>query len=106
MLALLLVLSLAGNTWQAYRAFTAPMRAENAALSGALEQVKKIAAGRNRDDAVLLTTLGQIAERGQRVRIEYRTAAAAKPLPVQCAPGQQRVDAVNRALGAQMEPTP
>lgn len=100
MLALLLLASLAGNAWQAYRALTAPLRADNAAMTRSLDQIKQIAAGRNRDDAALLTTLGQIAERGQRVRIEYRAAAAADPLAEQCAPGQRRIDAVNRALGA------
>ena len=105
-LSLLLVLSLAANTWQAYRALTAPLRAENKQLSRSLGQIEKIAAGRNRDDVELLTKLDAIATRGQAVRIEYRNAAAAAPLPEQCAPGQQRIDAVNRALGAQLESSP
>lgn len=105
-LAVLLVLSLAANTWQAYRALTAPLRAENEQLSRSLEQVKQIASGRNRDDAELLAKLDAIATRGQRIRIEYRTAAASAPLPEQCAPGKPRVDAVNRALGAQPESSP
>ena len=105
-LAALLVLSIAGNTWQVYRLLTAPLRAENKQLGRALEQIEQIAAGRNRDDALLLDTLGEIAERGQRVRVEYRKAAAAAPLPEQCAPGAPRVDAVNRALGARPETLP
>lgn len=99
-LTLLLSLSAGLNVWQAYRALTAPMRAENRALIGSLERVEQIAAGRNRDDAALLANLDQIAKRGQAVRVEYRTISADNPLPEQCAPGQQRVDAINRALGA------
>lgn len=34
---------------------------------------------------------------------DFRRAAAQRPLPPQCAPGQARVDAVNRALGAPQE---
>lgn len=36
----------------------------------------------------------------------YRAAARARPLPPQCAPGQARVDAVNRAFGAPQEKHP
>lgn len=101
MLAVLLVLSVTGNVWQAYRALTAPLRAENKELQQVIDTVADTAKRRNKDDAGLLARLDAIAERAQRTRIEYRTAAAAAPLPEQCAPGQARVDAVNRALGAQ-----
>lgn len=101
MLAVLLLLSIAGNVWQAYRALTAPLRTENKELQHVIDTVSGIADKRNKDDRKLLAELDAIAERGRRTRIEYRTAAAAQPLPEQCAPGQARVDAVNRALGAQ-----
>lgn len=99
LLAVLLLLSMASNAWQAYRAFTQPVRAENAALSRALDQINGIAASRARDDAKLLASLQVIADRGQQVRTIYRTAAASAPLADQCAPGAARVDAVNTALG-------
>ncbi|HEL5400126.1 TPA: hypothetical protein UOJ25_000201 [Stenotrophomonas maltophilia] len=86
------------NVWQAYRAMTAPMRLENEALSASLRAVTGMAEQRTRDDAKLMADLERIADRGQRVRIEYRSIAAKQPLPEQCAPGQQRVDAINRAL--------
>jgi len=97
-LACLLLASL--NVWQWKRAITAPLRAENAELTETLRRVEKIAGQRNTDDAELLGELRAIAARGQQVRTVYREAAAAAPLPADCAPGQGRIDAVNRALGA------
>lgn len=97
----LLVLLLALNVFQAYRALTWPLRRENQALARALDRVNEMAERRKRDDDLLLDQLEQIAARGQRIRTVYRAAAAAQPLPEQCAPGQARADAVNAALGPQ-----
>lgn len=99
LLLVLLLLSVAGNVWQAYRAMTRPARVENAALTRALDQITGIAERRDRDDAQLIASLQSIADRGQQVRTIYRTAAAQAPLDGKCAPGQARVDAVNAALG-------
>lgn len=52
------------------------------------------------DHAHLLNELAAISERGQQTRVVYRAAAAKAPLPVNCAPGQERVNAVNATLGA------
>lgn len=51
------------------------------------------------DTTALLADLNSIAERGREVRTVYRAAAAKAPLPVNCAPGQERFDAINRGLG-------
>ncbi|OBU67439.1 hypothetical protein A9K58_09675 [Stenotrophomonas maltophilia] len=51
------------------------------------------------DSDLLLQRLEAIAARGERTRTVYRAAAAAQPLPADCAPGQARGDAINQALG-------
>lgn len=94
-----LAASLWGNWHQFKRALTANLRLENKALTAALDVTTRMANARLRDDTQLMTDLEAIAARGQRVRVVYRQAAAAKPLPAQCAPGQARIDAVNRGLG-------
>ncbi len=102
---LLVCLALAAlNVWQWKRAITAPLRDQNRELTRALDQVAELAAGRNRDDAELIADLERIAERGRTTRTVYREAAAKAPLPEQCAPGQARMDAVNRGLSGQEIP--
>lgn len=86
------------NVWQWKRAITADLRADNKSLTEAMDQVREIATNRTRDDSILITELGELVERGRETRILYRQAAIATPLPVQCAPGQARVDAVNAGL--------
>lgn len=104
LLALLCAASAWLNVVQWKRAITAPLRAENAELAETLRRVEQLAAGRNRDDAELLESLDAIAERGQRTRTVYREAASAAPLPNVCAPGPERVDAINRALSGGTTP--
>ncbi len=65
----------------------------------ALEVTAGIARHAQTDSAELLQRLEAIAARGERTRTIYRAAAAAQPLPANCAPGQARVDAINQALG-------
>lgn len=79
------------------RAAEAQARAE--ALSDTLKITAAIAGDAKADSALLLKRLEGIADRGERVRTVYRAAAAAQPLPANCAPGQARVDAINQALG-------
>ncbi|MGH8081885.1 MAG: hypothetical protein ACREP7_15025 [Lysobacter sp.] len=99
----ILAIALAASAWlnviQWKRSITAPLRAENRAMERALDDQVEIAKDARRDNAALLQDLEQIAERGQRERIVYRKAAAATPLPAQCAPGAGRINAVNDALG-------
>lgn len=103
-LAALVVMLAAGNLWQWQRAITAPLREENKALADALNRVEEMAKARDRDDAALLADLTDIAERARTVRTEYRTVIKDRPLPANCAPGQERVDTVNRALRGLGEP--
>jgi len=98
-LGAMLAASLWGNWHQFKQALTANLRIENKALTDALDVTTQLARERMRDDTQLLADLDAIATRGQQVRVVYRKAAAAKPLPAQCAPGQARIDAVNRGLG-------
>lgn len=87
------------NVWQWKRAISAPLRAENRALSEALETQNGLARDARRDNVQLLERLEAIADRGQRTRTIYRNAAASAPLAQACAPGAARIEAVNQALG-------
>jgi hypothetical protein len=98
-LAVLLLASIALNFWQLKRAWTAPARAENAALKEAQSISEKlIADGQERERKWLDagdTVAGQLSQASK----DYRRAIAQRPLAAQCAPGQERMDAVNKALG-------
>jgi hypothetical protein len=97
-LGLALALSLYGNYWQFKRAITANLRADNKALTETLDAVRGIARQKVGDDAINYDELRRIVERGRQTRIVYRQAAAAAPLPAQCAPGAARMDAVNAGI--------
>jgi hypothetical protein len=58
-----------------------------------------IAGQKATDTAGLVTRLEAIASRGENTRIVYHTVAARTPLSASCAPGKERVDAVNDGLG-------
>lgn len=62
------------------------------------EAISKRAA---QDNTLLLEHLSEIAKRAQQTKVIYRTAAAEAPLPVNCAPGKARVEAVNAILKGQ-----
>jgi len=98
-LAGLLSLSL----WLNVRQYGDRREAAAAARAATLEDTVEVTAGIARqaqsDSAQLLQRLEAIAARGERTRTIYRAAAAAQPLPANCAPGQARVDAINQALG-------
>lgn len=100
-LAGVLGLSVWGNLMQWRNAATAPLRDENRQLERAIEDAEKIlgdnAASAERLRGAAEKAATQLAAAGT----DYRRAAQARPLTSpQCAPGQARQDAVNRALGA------
>lgn len=94
---------LAMSLWLNVRQYGDRREAAAAARAAALEDTLDVTAGIARqartDSAELLQRLEVIAARGERTRTIYRAAAAAQPLPANCAPGQARVDAINQALG-------
>lgn len=109
-LAIGLAASAGLNIWQLYRAGKSADAVEHASqvcelngqiagLTATIDKTEAIAGLRAADNAELLANLDEIAQRGQRVRVEYRRAAAAAPLPVGCQPGEGRMDAVNDFLG-------
>lgn len=110
-LGVALLLSLGGNAWQLYRAGAAHEREKGAVkaaeLEGEIGELKQAAATSDRlaaaaqvDRIGLVNDLSALVERGRHERVVYVRAAAAAPLPVECVPGQGRVDAVNASLGA------
>ena len=94
---------LAMSLWLNVRQYGDRREAAAAARAAPLEDTLEVTAGIARqaqtDSAQLLQRLEGIAARGERTRTIYRAAAAAQPLPANCAPGQARVDAINQALG-------
>ena len=103
-LAAALAGSLFVNYWQHRRAITAPLREQISGLEGALEDSAALAAA-GRETALRLNTAADAATRRLAAADrDYRNAVRVRPLTdSQCAPGQGRVDAVNRALGASTE---
>lgn len=100
-----LVLSLGLNVWQWRRAETASLRLENRALGAALTTVNGLAKDAARDNTALLSELDALVERGRVTRTVYHRAAAQAPLPAQCAPGAERIQAVNQGLGPSEPPS-
>lgn len=98
-LAVLLAASIALNFWQLKRAWTAPARAENAALKEAQRTAEQLIADGQTRERGLLDAADQVAGTMQQAGKDYRRAIAQRPLAAQCAPGQERMDAVNKGLG-------
>lgn len=98
-LAALLAASLWGNWTQFKRELTANLRAENKDLREAIDTHARLASERNRDDAALMAKLDEIQGTTHKHFRAYTRAAERKPLAPNCAPGAERIDAVNRALG-------
>lgn len=98
-LAILLGLSLWGNGCQYKRSITAPLRAESAALKDAADKSLQLANdGQERERKLLEAAevaAGQLSGAGK----DYRRAVANRPLDAHCAPGLERMDATNKALG-------
>lgn len=99
-LALALAASLAGNVWQWKRAITAPLRAEVRGLEQAQATAAQLIADGQARERKLLDAADVVAGTMAQAGRDYREAKRTAPLPPQCAPGQARMDAVNRALGA------
>lgn len=100
-LAAALSLSVWGNLAQWRNAAMAPLRDENRQLVRAIEDAEAIFGDNAASAARLTSEANKAAEQLAAAGTDYRRAARARPLSeYQCAPGQGRVDAVNRALGA------
>lgn len=108
-LALALVLSLGANVLQLRAAWVGEGKAQGQAaresLAAANESLTRdaainagIAKTARIDATGLLSRLDAIADRGEQVRVIYRTAAARTPLAANCAPGTARVDSINQGL--------
>ena len=95
----LLAVSLYANYRQFVASIEAPLKIENAALTEAVERMNLIERDRTSDDLKTAQQLETIAQRIPEGMLGYLQAAARKPLPPTCAPGQERIDAVNRILG-------
>jgi len=91
------------SLWLNVRQYGDRREAAAAARAATLEDTLEVTAGIARqaqsDSGQLLQRLEAIAARGERIKTIYRAAAAAQPLPANCAPGQARVDSINQALG-------
>lgn len=94
-LGLLFVLSAGLNIrqWADHRAYVAKQAAElQAAANGAaLKVTAVIATAKQKDDPKLVEAVGRIEKRVNAMQ----TAKRPPPLPIQCAPGKARMDAVN-----------
>ena len=100
-LALALAASVALNVWQAKRAITAPLRDEIAGKDRALQLSEQLLTDTTRRAYLLDQAANRAAGQLAGAATDYRKAVAIRPLtPTQCAPGQSRMDAVNRAAGA------
>jgi hypothetical protein len=102
-LSVVLAASLYGNVWQWKRAITAPLRDQVAELEQAQETAGQLIEDGQVRERGLLEAIDTATQNARKAGRDYRAAAAARPIDPQCAPGQARVDAVNRALGAQPE---
>lgn len=110
-LGLALLLSLGANVWQLRSAWIAQGEAKGLAerqtLQASLEAATfankvnaRLAETAQADNTELLNDLAAIAERGRETRTVIKRVNAAHPLPATCAPGVERMDAVNATLGA------
>ncbi|MGH8026817.1 MAG: hypothetical protein ACREO0_08815 [Pseudoxanthomonas sp.] len=99
-LLVLLAGSISLNVWQWKRAITAPYRAQVEGLEHAAKQAVELATAGQERERKALDTADQVAGTLQQAGKDYRQAIAKRPLAAQCAPGPQRVDAVNKTLGS------
>lgn len=97
----LLALSLFFNYRQWRAAVNAKAHAEATALKQVMDKIDGISKTKVRDDEATYKRLEEIADRAKGTRTVYRDAAGKQPLPVQCFPGTERVDAINKSLGPQ-----
>ena len=107
----ILLLSLSANAWLLQRLgaaqekaageiATAVQRGRAEALSERADQLAQLVSLAELDRSLLLQDLIEIAERSRKVRPVYRDAIAQLPA-LTCAPGQERMDAVNALVGGE-----
>ncbi len=100
-----LLLSLSANAWLLLNLGAAREKAEGEiatavqrgradALGERADQMTRLATLAEQDRSDVLQELERIAESGQKARVVYRDRIALLPAPA-CAPGQERMDAVN-----------
>lgn len=110
-LPLALALSLTLNAWQLHRhgqvtgkaageLQAAVERGKAEALAERADQMTRLATLAEEDRSAVLQDLERIAERGQQARIVYRDRISQLPA-ASCAPGRERMDAVNALVGGQ-----
>jgi len=108
-LSLTLLVSLSANAWLLQRLgaakekaageiTTAVQRGRAEALEERADQLSQLVSLAELDRSLLIQDLIEIAERSRKVRPIYRDAIAQLP-PLTCAPGQERMDAVNALVG-------
>jgi len=96
-----LALSVWLNVWQWKRALTAPLRDQVAAQGQALDDSAALLEDRDQSVRRLTAAVDRAAVRLGAAGRAYDRAAREQPLTdPACAPGQARIDAVNRAAGA------
>ena len=74
-------------------------REQLANANASLAASRALAGVAESDRLDVLDRLDAIAERAQRERVVYKTVAAKAPLAPNCAPGAERINAVNGMLG-------
>jgi hypothetical protein len=100
-----LLLSLSGNAWLLLKLggaqekaegeiATAVQRGRAEALAERADQLGRLVSLAELDQAALMQDMREIAERARVARVVYRDRINALPAP-ECAPGQERMDAVN-----------
>ena len=98
-LLLLLGLSVWGNIEQYSNASSVRAEARADALDETLKITAGIAKDAQQDNKALADQVDAILTRAGRDLDRYSREAAKAPLPLQCAPGQGRMDEVNQGLG-------
>lgn len=99
-LAAALAASLWVNVWQWKRAIAAPLRAEVAARDEALLKSEQLLADTQSRAAELADAASVAAAQLGSAGAAYANAKKQRPITdPKCAPGQARVDALNKALG-------
>lgn len=104
----ILLALLAGSAWLNLHLYvrlkTQPLRAEIASKDQALDVSATLLGGALQSAQVLGDAARRTSANLTQSSDQYRAAARLHPLPANCAPGQGRQDAVNRAIGAAVKP--
>lgn len=82
---------------------TAPLKDQVAALEEAQDTAAQLLEDGQKRERALFDAIDTATAGARQAGRDYRAAAQAHPIDPQCAPGQARQDAVNRALGAPVE---